>query len=295
MKEVLVTGGGGQLGQALARHDWPGGWQACALPRAELDLTDPSAIEAAVASRRWAAVINAGAYTAVDRAEDQPVAAWQANALGPAALAAACRAADLPLVHVSTDYVFDGAKDGAWTPDDVPAPLGIYGASKLGGELAVRAGTARHAIIRTAWVVSATGQNFVKTMLQAGARRPTLRVVADQRGSPTTAADLAAVLAAIAVRMVENRDAPTGTWHFANAGATTWHGFATEIFHQAQMRGGPLPIVEAIATADYPTPARRPANSLLSTATLTRDWAITPRPWQDALGPILDDLIGAKP
>lgn len=295
MREVLVTGGAGQVGTALARLDWPDGWRPIALTRAELDLADPAGIAAVVASRPWAAVINAGAYTAVDKAEAEPVPAWQVNALAPAALAAACRAADVPLVHVSTDYVFDGAKQGAWAVDDPTGPLGVYGASKLGGELAVRTACARHAIVRTAWVVSATGANFVKTMLRLGADRPTLRVVADQRGSPTSAADLAGALATIARRLADDPAAPTGTWHFANAGETSWHAFAAEIFAQSDARGGPSPGVEPIATADFPTPARRPANSLLSTATLTRDWGIVPRPWQDALAPILDDLIGSRP
>ncbi|HEU0044505.1 dTDP-4-dehydrorhamnose reductase [Sphingomonas sp.] len=295
MKQVLVTGGGGQVGTALAGHVWPAGCEAVALTRAELDLTDPAAIAAKVAERPWAAVINAGAYTAVDKAESEPLLAWQVNALAPAALAAACKAADMPLVHVSTDYVFAGDRDGAWEVDDPVGPTSVYGASKLGGELAVRTGCFRHAIVRTAWVVSATGANFVKTMLRLGADRPTLRVVADQHGSPTSAADLAEALATIAIRLADDPAAPTGTWHFSNAGATTWHGFATEIFRQAAAHGGPSAIVEAIATADFPTSARRPANSLLSTAALTRDWGVVPRPWQEALRPILDDLIGPKP
>ena len=292
MKEILITGGGGQVGTALGQHAWPEGWRPVPHTRAQLDLTDPAAIAATVASRPWAAVVNAAAYTAVDKAESEPVLAWQVNALAPAALAAACARADVPLVHVSTDYVFDGGKAGAWEVDDPTGPLGVYGASKLGGEWAVRTACPRHAIVRTAWVVSATGANFVKTMLRLGAERPALRVVADQHGSPTAAADLAAALATVAVRLADDPAAPTGSWHFANTGATTWHGFATAIFAAAAARGRPSPSVEAIATADFPTPAKRPGNSLLSTATLTRDWGITPRPWAEALGPILDDLIG---
>lgn len=294
MRSVLVTGAAGQVGSALARHRWPDGWRPIALARAALDLTDPAATAAAVARHRPAAVVNAAAYTAVDRAESEPVLAWQINALAPAALAQACRAADIPLVHVSTDYVFDGAKPGAWRPDDPTGPLGVYGASKLGGELAVRTGGARHAIVRTAWVVSATGANFVRTMLRLAAERPELRVVADQHGSPTAAADLAAALATVAVGMADDPARASGTWHFANAGETSWHGFATEIVAQAARRGHPAPPVSPIATADFPTPAQRPANSLLDTATLTRDWGIAPRPWQAALGPILDDLIGPQ-
>lgn len=292
MKKVLFTGASGQVGTALARLAWPDGWVALPLTRADLDLSHATAVAAAIAQHRPTVVINAGAYTTVDKAESEVLLAWRINALAPAALAQACRMAGVPLVHVSTDYVFDGAKAGAWDPGDPTGPLGVYGASKLGGELAVSTSGARHAIVRTAWVVSAIGQNFVRTMLRLGATRPTLRVVADQSGSPTSAADLAEALAAIAVRLAEDPEAPSGTWHFSNAGATSWFGFATEIFRQSRARGGVVPNVEPIATADFPTPARRPANSLLSTVTLQRDWGIAPRPWQDALGPILDELIG---
>jgi len=291
LRHILVTGGTGQLGTELARFDWPDGWSAHCLTRADLDLTDPAAIMARVAEQPWAAVINAAAYTAVDKAESDVVAAWQVNALAPAALAAACAAAGISLVQLSTDYVFAGDKDGPWSPDDPVGPLGVYGASKLGGELAVRTSGARHVILRTAWVVSAHGTNFVKTMLRVGAQRERLTVVADQHGAPTGAADLAAAVATIAMRLADERDAPTGTYHFSNAGPTTWHGFATEIFAQARGRGGPSPAVAPIPTSAYPTPARRPANSLLDTATLTRDFNIRPRPWRAALSDILDELM----
>jgi dTDP-4-dehydrorhamnose reductase len=243
--------------------------------------------------RPWAAVINAAAYTAVDKAESDVVAAWTVNALAPAALAAACAAAAIPLVQVSTDYVFAGDKQGAWQVDDPVGPLGVYGASKLGGELAVRTSGARAAIVRTAWVVSAQGANFVKTMLRLAADRDQLRVVADQHGSPTSAADLAAALATIAVRLADDPSAPTGTFHFSNAGETTWADFAREIFRQSTARGGPSAAVEGIPTSDYPTPARRPANSLLSHDAIRTAYGIAPRPWDAALADILDALIGA--
>lgn len=293
MAEVLVTGGNGQLGHALARHAWPAGWEPVALDRVALDIADPDQVARAVAERRWSAVINAAAYTAVDRAESDAVAAWRVNALGPAALAAACEAAGIPLVHVSTDYVFDGSNDRPWQVDDPVAPLGVYGASKLGGEQAVRTACRRHAIVRTSWVVSATASNFVRTMLRLAAERDTVRVVADQHGAPTAAADLAAALATVAVRLAEN--APAGTFHFSNADATTWAAFARAIFAGSTARGGPSARVEPIATADYPTPARRPLNSRLDTSAITRAYGIAPRPWQDALDDILDDLIGPLP
>lgn len=292
MRQILATGGNGQLGTELKRYPWPEGWEVVAIDIDELDLRDTAAIAAKVAERPWAAVISAGAYTAVDKAEDDVVTAWAVNALAPAAFAAACRAANIPLVQVSTDYVFDGARDGAWLEDDSVGPLGVYGASKLGGELAVRTGTPRHVIVRTAWVVSAHGANFVKTMLRVGAERPVLRVVADQHGSPTAAGDLAAALATIAMRLADDPAAPTGTFHFSNAGATTWHAFAQAIFAGAATRGGPSPQVEAIGTADYPTPARRPANSLLDHGAIGEAYGIVPRPWQAALDDILDELMG---
>lgn len=310
-RAILVTGGNGQLGIELARAALPAGWQVVALDRTAVDLQDPAVIAAKVAAghegQPWAAVINGAAYTAVDKAESDVVTAWKVNALAPAAFAEACAQAGIPLVQVSTDYVFAGDKplsgaegaegaegQGAWEVDDPVGPLGVYGASKLGGELAVRTSGVRHAIVRTAWVVSPHGHNFIKTMLRVGAERGHLRVVGDQHGSPTSAADLAAALLTITMRLVEDPAAPGGTFHFSNAGAASWADLATEIFRQSAERGGPTATVEAITTADYPTPARRPANSLLSHTAIAAAYGITPRPWADALGDILDQLIGAK-
>jgi dTDP-4-dehydrorhamnose reductase len=305
-RAILVTGGNGQLGIELARAVLPEGWQVVALDRTGVDLADPAAIAAKVVAghegQPWAAVINGAAYTAVDKAESDVVAAWKVNALAPAAFGEACAKAGIPLVQVSTDYVFAGDKpvlstaegQGVWEVDDPVGPLGVYGASKLGGELAVRTSGARHAIVRTAWVVSPHGHNFIKTMLRVGADRGHLRVVGDQHGSPTSAADLAAALLTIAMRLAQDPAVPSGTFHFSNAGAASWADFAAEIFRQSAARGGPTATVEAITTADYPTPARRPANSLLSHAAIERAYGITPRPWAEALGDILDELIGAK-
>jgi len=295
MKTILVTGGKGQLGTELARYPWPEGYAVEAIDIDELDLRDPAAIAALVGSGRFAAVVSAAAYTAVDKAESDVVTAWQVNALAPAAFAEACRTAGIPIVQVSTDYVFNGEREGAWEVDDPVDPLGVYGASKLGGELAVKTAGCRYAIIRTAWVVSAHGNNFVKTMLRVGATNPTLRVVGDQHGSPTAAADLAAAIATIVVRMVDDADVANGTYHFSNAGPTTWADFAREIFMQSAARGNVSASVEAITTSEYPTPATRPANSMLSHTAIERDHGIRPRAWQAALSDILDELIGKRP
>ncbi|GGP00255.1 dTDP-4-dehydrorhamnose reductase [Stakelama pacifica] len=291
MPAILVTGANGQLGTELQRRQWPDDIEIVAVDLAELDLTDTDAIAAMVASRPFAAVINGAAYTAVDKAESDLVTAWAVNALAPAAFGKACAEAGIPLVQVSTDYVFDGSKTGAWEVNDPVAPLGVYGASKLGGELAVRTSGARHVIVRTAWVVSAHGNNFVKTMLRVGADRDTLNVVADQHGSPTSAADLAETLKTIVLRLIRDDTAPTGTFHFSNAGATSWAEFAAEIFRQSEQRGGPSARVEPIPTSEYPTPARRPANSLLSHDAIRAAYGIEPRDWREALSDILDELM----
>lgn len=291
MRRVLITGAAGQVGGALARLDWPDGWTPVGVDRADLDLADTTAIAAFVANGRFDAVINCAAWTAVDRAESEPVAAWTVNALAPAALAAATARAGIPIVQVSTDYVFDGSGTAPWRPADPIRPLGVYGASKAGGEWAVRSGNCRHAIVRTSWVVSATGANFVRTMLRLAGERDRLSVVDDQWGAPTAASDLAAALAVIARRLVEEPAAPSGTWHFAQGGETTWCRLAREIFRLSASRGGPSVPVEAIASAAYPTPARRPANSRLSLAEVAADFGLRPRPWDDAIAEIVAELV----
>ena len=287
--KLLVLGAGGQLGRELCRLKWPSGFRIAAYDHARLDIAQRDPVFAAVARERPDIVINAAAYTAVDRAESEPDAAWAGNSGGPANLAAACNEAAIPLIHVSTDYVFDGAKTAPYREDDPVAPLGVYGASKDAGERAVRQALPQHVIVRTAWLYSAHGSNFVRTMLRLADERPVLRVVADQRGSPTSAAELAAALGGIA-QQVAAGNTGWGTYHFAGAGSTTWHGFAEAIFELARPWRGPPPKVEAIATADYPTPARRPVNSVLDCTRIRDAFGIVPRPWQDLLAEIIREI-----
>lgn len=289
--DILITGGSGQVGPELARADWPAHIRLHLPTRDALDLGDAQAVRAAFAATPFRAVINSGAYTAVDKAETEVASAFAANAMGPAILAEVTKAAGIPLIQVSTDYVFDGSGDRDYVETDPVGPLGVYGASKLAGEVAVTSGNPRSVVMRTAWVLSPHRANFLKTMLRLAADRPALRVVDDQHGCPTSARDIAAALKAICLRMIEDTAAPTGVYHFVNAGSTTWAGLAREIMALSAAHGGPSATVEGITTAEYPTPARRPSNSRLETSKITRDYGIAPRPWQDAVAEIVAELI----
>lgn len=290
MTDVLITGGTGQVGGALARLAWPDGIRVHAPPRSELDLTDPASIERVFGQRSWSAVLSCGAFTAVDRAETEVATAWTVNAVAPAVLASLTGRAGIPILHVSTDYVFSGDKDAPYLETDPVAPANVYGASKEGGEQAVRTGNPRHTIVRTAWVVSASGANFVKTMLRLAGDRDEVRVVSDQRGCPTSAEDLAVALRTLALRMMADPGAPTGSFHFVNEGEATWSELAEAVFGFSAALGGPSAAVVPIRTADYPTPARRPTNSRLSTARLRAEYGIAPRPWREAVPEIVAAL-----
>lgn len=287
---ILVTGGSGQVGTGIAQAN-RGRFEIVAPSRSELDLMDRGSIEAMIASRDWAAIINCAAYTAVDKAESERDTAFAINGEAPGIMANAAAGKSVPLLHVSTDYVFDGTKDGFYNEDDPVAPLGVYGASKEAGERALLETGGRNLVLRTAWVVSPWGNNFVKTMLRLGAERRKLGVVADQIGCPTSAADIAETLLVLTERTLAGGDMPTGTYHFVNAGQANWHELATHVFNRAAQHGRTVPKVDAITTADYPTPARRPANSRLATDKISRDFGITPRPWQDAIDDILETLL----
>jgi dTDP-4-dehydrorhamnose reductase len=285
VKPILITGGTGQVGTAIQQLGDRFGVEIVAPNRAELDLGSSCRIDERLAERDWGCVINCAAYTAVDKAEQEPDLASAVNAVAPEMLAKETAARGIRLLHVSTDYVFDGSKDDFYVETDPVAPLGVYGESKLAGEQAVGVGNADHVILRTAWVVSPWGSNFVKTMLRLGSERKQLRVVDDQRGCPTSAIDIAEALLTIATK-----GGPLGTYQFVNAGEASWCELARFVFDRAGMEVD----VEAITTDQYPTPARRPTNSRLSTAKLTRDYGIKPRPWQEAVGDVVDALRGIK-
>ena len=217
------------------------------------------------------------------------------NRDGPGAMAVACAARGIPLIHVSTDYVFDGTKDGPYTEDDPINPLGVYGASKAAGEEAVRQASPHHVILRTSWVYSAYGTNFVKTMLRLGREREEMRVVADQHGSPTAAADLAAAIVQIAATIEKTGATAWGTYHLTGSGTTTWYEFADRIFQRLHKRTGKRPRLIAIGTADYPTPARRPANSRLDCSRARDQLGVACPPWQDSLDRVIAELFTKPP
>lgn len=281
--KLLVFGQTGQVAKELARR-CPNGFSPVFLGRDQADLADPAQCAASIAQHDCDAVINAAAWTAVDRAEAEEDAATRVNGASPQAMALACRARNIPLLHISTDYVFDGKGTAPFSPDHPTAPVNAYGRSKLAGESAIRASGVHHLILRTSWVVSAHGQNFVKTMLRLGAERASLNVVADQIGGPTPAAAIADALFVAAAALRDG--AAGGTYHFAGTPDTSWAEFARAI-----MAGAGLPcMVNDIPSAAYPTPAARPMNSRLDCSTLTRDFGI-PRPdWSAGLAEILKEL-----
>jgi dTDP-4-dehydrorhamnose reductase len=290
---ILTFGANGQLGQELVRASAAQGAALVALARAEADIADADAVRAAIGRHKPSLVVNAASYTKVDLAETETAAARAGNETGPAVLGAASAAARIPLVHISTDYVFDGTKQGAYRESDPVAPLGAYGRSKAAGEAALRAATSRHVIIRTSWVYGEFGTNFLKTMLRLAATRDELRVVADQRGCPTSTGDLARAILGLAPRLVAGDDV-WGTYHFAGHGVTTWHGFASRIVAAQAPLTGRTPRVTAITTADYPTQARRPANSELDSSLFARVFGLRARPWEDETDRITRALAGAE-
>ena len=286
---VVVIGTSGQLATELRRQVPAGALEL--VEAEELDASSKPALYDLLDRTGPQLVVNAAAYTAVDRAETDVERAYAVNEIAPKLLAEWCEAKGAALLHVSTDYVFDGQKTGAYREQDAPAPLGVYGKSKLAGELAVQGTLTRHLILRTSWVFSAHGQNFVKTMLRLARERDELRVVADQHGRPTAAADLARVLWLLGQRWAAGEELSWGTYHFAGAGETTWHGFATAIVEAQSSFTGRTPRVIPIDTAQYPTPARRPQNSVLDTSRFERTFGLFPNAWQDDLSEVVHQLL----
>ena len=291
---ILVTGATGQLGSELLRRAARFDVTAVGLTSAQLDITDAQAVREAVLRSGADTVVNAAAYTAVDKAESESAQAYAVNRDGTAHLAAACAEANIPFIHVSTDYVFDGTKVTPYTEDDRVHPVSVYGASKEAGEQALRNAWPRHIILRTAWVYSVFGNNFVKTMLRLARERDSLRVVADQRGCPTAAGDLAEAILHIAQRIKAGDELAWGTYHYCGAGSTTWHGFAEAIVQlAAPALGRSVPVIP-ITTADYPTPAKRPANSVLDCSKIRTLLGIEPRPWRESLKEVIAELLDVR-
>ncbi len=289
---VILVFGRGQLGAELDRAAASRHVALTALAHDEADIADAVAVERAIAHHRPYLVVNAAAYTKVDLAETETEAARRGNEIGPGVIARACAAAAVPLIHISTDYVFDGTKLGAYLESDPIAPLGAYGRSKAAGETAVRGVLQDHVMLRTSWVYGEFGHNFLKTMLRLAASRDELRVVADQRGCPTSTRDLADAILKIAPRLTA-REAVWGTYHFAGTGATTWHGFASRIVAAQASLTGRRPPVIPITTAEFPTPARRPANSELDSSLFARTFGFRARPWEEEADAITRALVAA--
>ena len=286
---VLIFGGDGQVGREFRRLDGHSGHKVVAVTRQQADITRPAEIAAAVAESSADVIVNAAAYTAVDRAETESEQAFSVNRDGARNVAGVCAERSLPIVQISTDYVFDGSKTGAYVEGDPVAPLGVYGASKEAGERAVRDLQERHVILRTSWVFGAHGHNFVKTMLRLAGEREELAVVSDQVGCPTPAADLAAAILSLLPLLGEGR---WGTYHYCGAGRTSWFGFAREIFVlRSRITGVPAPRLRAVTAADYPTPASRPANSELNCSRFAAAFGFAPRPWSQGLAEVLDELL----
>jgi dTDP-4-dehydrorhamnose reductase len=292
---ILVAGKNGQLAQCLrdsaALRDMP----MVAVGRPELDLESGEGIDRAIAEAEPLAIVNAAAYTAVDPAEAEPGRAFRINCGGAALLADAAARHGIPFIHISTDYVFDGRKRLLYREGDVPAPLNVYGSSKLAGEATVLKACPWTAVIRTSWVYSPYGQNFVRTMLRLSETQTVVRVVDDQRGNPTSAVDLADAILVIAERLrsANGRD-DAGIYHLAAEGETSWYGFAAAIFTSLARRGRQVPKLEPITTAEYPTPARRPRNSCLDSSKAERTFGVRLPPWRSSLEACLDQLETPK-
>jgi dTDP-4-dehydrorhamnose reductase len=290
---LLLLGVGGQLGQEITAV--ASGIDLIVRTHQETDVVDANAVAAAFEAAQPNIVVNAAAYTNVDRAESEQEKAFRVNATGAGVIASTCARADIPLVHISTDYVFDGTKGAPYVETDATAPLSVYGASKLAGEDAIRERHKKHLILRTSWVYGRFGSNFLKTILRLAGQREQLKVVADQHGSPTSTADLAAAILALAPRLVsDSASADWGTYHFTGEGETNWWQFADEIISRREKWVGSRPKLIPITTAEYPTAARRPANSTLDNHRFRTTFGLSSRPWRASVCDVVDALLSPR-
>jgi len=290
--KLLIIGCNGQLGWELCRQAKEQGLGLIPLDLPDFDITHQSAVYSNVTRSHANLVVNAAAYTAVDKAELEQDAAFAVNRDGPSYLATACAEIGIPLIHISTDYVFDGSKNGPYLESDPVSPLGIYGKSKAGGEEEIRKRLKKNIIIRTAWLYGVHGNNFVKTMLRLGKERKEIRVVDDQYGCPTYAADLAEAILTIASLIEKGENISWGTYHYCGRGNTTWYGFASKIFEIAkEYESLKIEMLKPITTEEYPTPAQRPKNSIMDCSSLKQNFNISPPEWQDSLEVMLQRLF----
>lgn len=289
---ILIFGRTGQVARALKDLSGPN-WHFAG--RDEADLSDPASIEKCFHSSDWDLVINAAAHTAVDQAESEADLVHAINAQAPIRMAQLCATKDIPFIHISTDYVFDGSKATPYKEDDAICPINVYGASKAAGETGIVAACGRPVILRTSWVYAPEGKNFVHTMIRLSEREE-LKVVSDQKGAPTAAADIAAAICVVAGKLLEDANAQTGIFHLAGSGETTWYGFASEIFRLMKERGMKTPArVLAIPSSDYPTPAKRPLNSRMDCSKLQKAYGIALPQWQDSVKSCVDRIFKNNP
>ena len=290
--KILITGAQGQVGKELTTIANEEGFDVIAAGRADLDITEAQNVEEYISQCQPNIVINAAAHTAVDKAESEQDLAFAINQNGAENIALACNGLNIPLLHISTDYVFDGSKAEPYNEGDAVSPLGVYGNSKWQGEEVIRKNVNAHIILRVAWVFGAQGNNFVKTMLRLGKERDELSVVADQFGGPSPAKNIAQTLIELVKQYQNNKSLAWGTYHYCGKEKTTWYGFAEEIFKQANESGllNKKIKVNPISTAEYPTPAKRPANSMLDCTKIKTTFGIDMPEWKDALKLVLTEL-----
>jgi dTDP-4-dehydrorhamnose reductase len=290
--KILVAGRNGQVARALAETVLQSGHKIVCLGRGDLDIRDAAAVGDAFERVHPDIAINAAAYTSVNAAEANEAEAFAVNATGAGNVAAEAARRGIAVIQISTDYVFDGAANAPYRIDAPAYPLNAYGRSKLAGEKLVAAANPRHVILRTQWVYSPWGENFLATMLRLAEEGREANVVNDQTGSPTSALDLARAILAVATGTAAS--SRWGTYHFTNAGHTTWHGFAEAIFSELRRRGKTVPNLNAVATADYPSAAQRPVFSVLDCAGIADDFGVVPRPWRDALGEVMQRVMAQR-